>query len=207
MDKLRRNKTRSALVLAACVAGMAGLSFAAVPLYQIFCQVTGYGGTTQVAEVAPDTVIERTIDVRFNADVNRELAWRFRPMQRSVEVHPGESHLAFYEAINESDRPILGQAAYNVTPQKAGIYFTKIACFCFTEQYLAPGERAEMPVTFFIDPEIVNDRNMNDLGTITLSYTFFDLGQEALDEYLEERGRIASRAADDAVNDANAALN
>ena len=194
MDNLQRRKTRTALLLAACAAGMVGLSFAAVPLYQMFCQATGYGGTPQVAEAAPGTVVERTIAVHFSADVNHELAWRFKPMQRSIGVHPGEVHLAFYEAANESDRPILGQAAYNVTPQKAGIYFTKIECFCFTEQYLAPGERAELPVSFFIDPEIVNDRNMNDLGTITLSYTFFDLGQEALDEYLTERGRMASHA-------------
>ena len=207
MDKLRRRKRVTAVLLAGCVAGMVGLSFAAVPLYKLFCQATGYGGTPQVAEMAPDVVIDRTIVVRFNADVDRELSWRFKPMQRSIEVRPGESHLAFYEAANESDHPILGQAAYNVTPQKAGIYFTKIECFCFTEQYLAPGERSEMPVSFFIDPALVDDRNMNDLGTITLSYTFFDLGQEALDDYLTERDRVASRATDDAVDSASAVLN
>ncbi len=207
MDKLRRKKRTTALLLAGCVAGMVGLSFAAVPLYKLFCQATGYGGTPQVAEAAPDVVIDRTLTVRFNADVNRELAWRFKPMQRSIEVHLGESHLAFYEAINESDRPILGQAAYNVSPQKAGIYFTKVECFCFTEQYLAPGERAELPVSFFINPALVNDRNMNDLGTITLSYTFFDLGQEALDDYLAERASVASHATDDVVDSASAVLN
>ena len=207
MDNLSRRKTTTALLLAGCVAGMVGLSFAAVPLYKLFCQATGYGGTTQVAEAAPNVVAARTITVRFNADVDRELGWRFKPMQRSIEVRPGESHLAFYEAANESDGPILGQAAYNVTPQKAGIYFTKVECFCFTEQYLAPGERAEMPVSFFLDPALVNDRNMNDLGTITLSYTFFDLGQKALDDYLAERGRVASHAADDAVDGLSAALN
>ena len=207
MDNLRRRKKTTALLLAGCVAGMVGLSFAAVPLYKLFCQATGYGGTPQVAEAAPDVVIERTITVRFNADVDRELSWRFKPLQRSIEVRPGESHLAFYEAANESDRPILGQAAYNVTPQKAGIYFTKVECFCFTEQYLAPGERAEMPVSFFIDPALVDDRNMNDLGTITLSYTFFDLGQEALDDYLAERDRVASHVTDDAVDNLSAVLN
>ncbi len=196
MRLFRRSKKATALLLAGIAVGMVGLSFAAVPLYQLFCQVTGYGGTTQVAAAAPDVVTDHVIEVRFNADIDPDLDWRFKPMQLSMDVHPGENHLAFFEAVNRSDAPLLGQASYNVTPQKAGVYFNKIECFCFTEQYLAAGTRAEMPVSFFIDPAIVDDRNMNDLITITLSYTFFDLGQEALDDYLAEHGRVASQAPD-----------
>lgn len=168
----RRNR-RVAVVLASVVAGMVGLSFASVPLYRLFCQVTGYGGTTQVADAAPAAAAERMMEIRFNADTDPALPWRFQPAERAIEVRVGEEHLAFYEAENLSDRPITGTATFNVTPLKAGQYFSKIACFCFTEQRLEAGQRVDMPVSFFVDPAISEDPNLDDVRTITLSYTFF----------------------------------
>ena len=166
-------KTVTALLATGVIFGMLGLTAAAVPLYRLFCQVTGYGGTTQVAEALPQQPLAQTIKVRFNADVDPALPWSFRPVQREIEVRIGEQHLAFYRARNDSDRPIVGQAVYNVTPFKAGAYFDKIACFCFEEQRLAPGEEVDMPVSFFVDPAIVDDPGTRGLTTITLSYTFF----------------------------------
>ncbi len=173
----RRNAT-TAIVLIGVAGGMAGLSYASVPFYRWFCQVTGYGGTTQVADRLPERVLDRVITVRFNADVSASLAWRFRPAQRSIDVRLGEQALAFFAARNESDAPTTGTATFNVTPAKAGSYFTKIACFCFDEQTLAPGQSADMPVTFFIDPDLADDRNLDDVTTITLSYTFFNANPE-----------------------------
>jgi cytochrome c oxidase assembly protein subunit 11 len=155
------------------IAGMLGLTAAAVPLYELFCRVTGYGGTTQRADRAPERVAEQTIKIRFNADVARGLPWTFVPAVREVEVHIGEQSLAFYRAHNRSSRPITGTATFNVSPDKAGIYFSKIACFCFTEQVLAPDESVDMPVSFFVDPAILEDPDVRDLRSITLSYTFF----------------------------------
>jgi cytochrome c oxidase assembly protein subunit 11 len=174
-DRRRANRT---VVLLACgaIAMMLGLTAASVPLYRLFCKTTGYGGTTQVAKAAPAVPAEQTIKVRFNADVDPGLPWLFQPAQREVVVRLGEQHLAFFHARNRSDRPITGQAVYNVTPDKAGAYFDKIACFCFTEQVLQPGEEVDMPVSFFVDPAILNDRNTRDVKTITLSYTFFAVG-------------------------------
>ncbi len=169
----RRRNTFVSVGLIAVVVGMTGLSFAAVPLYRLFCQVTGFGGTTQSALAAPGAVGERVITVQFNADVSPALPWRFRPVQGKVKVRVGERSLARYRAENLSDTPLTGVTTFNVTPYKAGVYFNKIECFCFTEQSLAAGESVEMPVTFFIDPEIVDDRNLDDVTTITLSYTFF----------------------------------
>lgn len=171
---MRRMENRTiAMLLVGIVAGAVGLSFASVPLYRLFCQVTGYGGTTQVATAAPAEAGTRMVKVRFNADVNRDLPWSFAAMQREVTVAVGEPALAFYSATNRSSQPITGSATFNVTPQKAGRYFDKLACFCFEEQTLAPGETVEMPVSFFVDPSIVDDPNMDDVTTITLSYTFF----------------------------------
>jgi cytochrome c oxidase assembly protein subunit 11 len=177
-----KRNARTALLLSGVFAGMVGLSFAAVPLYQLFCQVTGFGGTTQVAEVAPDAV-EETMKVRFNADRSPDLPWAFQPKQVEVEVKVGERAMAFYTAENLSDRPVSGTATFNVTPLKAGKYFSKIACFCFTEQTLQPGERVEMPVDYFVDPAILDDPNLADVTTITLSYTFFPMpdAQSALE--------------------------
>jgi cytochrome c oxidase assembly protein subunit 11 len=153
--------------------GMVGAAYAAVPLYEVFCQVTGYGGTTQVSDVVPERVLDRKITIRFNADVDKALPWRFAPAQDRVELKVGEQGLAFYRAKNLSRNTITGTAAFNVTPAKAGLYFNKIACFCFTEQRLEAGREVDMPVTFFVDPAIADDPNLNDVTTITLSYTFF----------------------------------
>lgn len=162
-----------AISLTAVVAAMAGLSFAAVPLYRLFCQVTGYGGTTQEVKAAPGKVGDRVIAIEFNADVSPALPWRFRPVQRRVSPAVGERALVYYRAENLSDKALTGTATFNVTPHKAGVYFDKIECFCFTEQHLGAGESADLPVSFFIDPKIVGDPNLDDVNTITLSYTFF----------------------------------
>lgn len=188
-----KRKRMMLVVLGGVACGMVGLSFAAVPLYDLFCSVTGFGGTTQTAEAAPAEVGNRVMAVQFNSDVSNDVPWRFKPSQREVELRVGEVGLAFYTAINESNNTILGSATFNVTPPKAGIYFSKIDCFCFEEQVLRPGESAELPVTFFIDPDIVNDRDMDDVTTITLSYTFFNQGEEALRNYLGEQAQLASR--------------
>ncbi len=165
---------RTAFVLAAVVLGMAGLSFASVPLYRIFCQVTGFGGTTQVAETLPSAAAsDRVMEVRFNADVDPGLPWTFQPVQRSIFVRVGEPGLAIYRARNLSDRPIVGSATFNVTPLKTGEYFTKVQCFCFDEQRLEPGQEVDMAVSFYVDPEILEDRNLDEVKAITLSYTFF----------------------------------
>ena len=175
--------TRTAFVLSAVVLAMVGLSFASVPLYRIFCQVTGFGGTTQVAEVLPKGgVSQRIIEVRFNADVDPSLPWSFQPVQRSVFVRVGEPGLAFYRAKNMSDRSILGSATFNVTPLKTGEYFTKVQCFCFEEQRLEPGQELDMAVSFYVDPEILEDRNVDDVKAITLSYTFFRKSEEERDD-------------------------
>ncbi|MEN8195408.1 MAG: cytochrome c oxidase assembly protein [Pseudomonadota bacterium] len=145
----------------------------AVPLYQYFCRVTGYGGTTQKAASAPATVGMRVITIRFNSDVSPGLPWAFQPVRRQIKVRVGERKLAVYTARNRSGDAVTGTATFNVTPQKAGQYFNKIACFCFEEQRLNPGQAVDMPVSFFVDPTIVKDRNMDDVNTITLSYTFF----------------------------------
>jgi cytochrome c oxidase assembly protein subunit 11 len=171
--KLRDRNRLVALAGVLTVAAMVGASYAAVPLYRLFCQITGYGGTTQVAATLPGQVLDRTITVRFNADTMPGLPWRFQPEQREMTVKVGEQGLAYYYAENLVGKPITGQATYNVTPEKAARYFNKIDCFCFTEQTLAAGQRADMPVSFYVDPAIANDRNLDEVKTITLSYTFF----------------------------------
>jgi cytochrome c oxidase assembly protein subunit 11 len=173
MSRNRGAKLGTAVVLLGVIGGMIGLTAAAVPLYNWFCRVTGYGGTTQVAERSPVEVLDRTIEVRFNADVDPDLPWAFAPEQRSVEVRIGENRLAFFRAENRAERPIVGRAVFNVTPFKAGPYFSKIACFCFEEQILGPGEAVDMPVSFYVDPAIMDDPDARDVEAITLSYTFF----------------------------------
>lgn len=158
--------------LAGVVLTMGALTWGAVPFYDWFCRTTGYGGTTQVSEAAPDQILDEVVTVRFDANTERDLDWTFRPMQREMKVRIGETGLAFYEAVNNSDQPITGTASYNVAPDLAGFYFDKIACFCFEEQTLQPGERVEMPVSFFVDPEIVDDFETKGIRDITLSYTF-----------------------------------
>lgn len=167
-------------VAAFCVMGvcaMAGLAYAAVPLYKLYCQVTGFGGTTQRAEKPSDVVLDQTIKVRFDANTAPSLAWNFEPVQRTLDVKFGESTLAFYRATNTSDRPLKGTAMFNVTPEAAGVHFNKIDCFCFTEQTLAPGETVEMPLTFFVDPKLVTDEDAKHVTSITLSYTFYPVDE------------------------------
>ncbi|WP_171121867.1 MULTISPECIES: cytochrome c oxidase assembly protein [unclassified Ruegeria] len=164
---------------------MGSLAWAAVPFYDWFCRVTGFGGTTGVAEAAPEDILDHTVTVRFDASKAKDMAWEFKPVEREMEVRIGETGLAFYEAYNPTDRPIAGQASYNVAPYSAGGYFQKIACFCFEEQVLEPGERVQMPVSFFVDPEMVEDLEAKYVHTITLSYTFYEIdlpeGYAALD--------------------------
>lgn len=161
--------------LVAVVLVMGALSWASVPFYDWFCRVTGFGGATGVAEKGADEILDQTITVRFDASKERDFAWQFKPVVREMEMKIGETGLAFYEAYNPTDRPIAGQASYNVTPYAAGGFFSKIDCFCFTEQVLQPGERVQMPVTFFVDPEIATDREGKYVHTITLSYTFYEI--------------------------------
>jgi cytochrome c oxidase assembly protein subunit 11 len=155
------------------VLSMIGLSFAAVPLYRLYCQATGFAGTTQKAEKPSDVVLDRTITLHFDANVARDLTWHFEPVQRTIDVKIGENVLAFYRATNTSDKPLTGTAVFNVTPEAAGIHFNKVECFCFTEQRLEPGQSVDMPVSFFVDPAIVDDEDANNLLELTLSYTFF----------------------------------
>jgi cytochrome c oxidase assembly protein subunit 11 len=144
-----------------------------VPLYRIFCQATGYNGTPQRADRGADKVLDRTITVRFDANVDKHLAWSFVPVKKKMDVKIGETALAFFKATNKSDHPITGSAIFNVSPEQIGPYFNKIQCFCFTRQTLAPGDSKEMPVTFFVDPKMVNDDSTKTLFEVTLSYTFY----------------------------------
>jgi cytochrome c oxidase assembly protein subunit 11 len=174
-----RNDLAVVLACVAAAAAMGGFSYAAVPLYRMFCQVTGFGGTTQKAAKAPDLVLDRIVTVRFDANVTPGMAWSFEPDQRTMRVKVGESNLAFYKAVNTSGRAITGAASFNVSPDVAGSYFTKIECFCFKEQTLAAGETVEMPVSFFIDPKIAGDRDADGVHEITLSYTFYPVAAPA----------------------------
>jgi cytochrome c oxidase assembly protein subunit 11 len=167
----RANK-RVAVMCASMAAGMVGLAYASVPLYAMFCQATGYNGTTQRATAPSSVVVDRKITVMFDANVNGNLPWTFEPVQRTIEVKLGETAMAFYRATNKSKHAVTGRAVYNVTPETAGIHFNKIACFCFTEQTLQAGESVEMPVTFFVDPALATDTDARAIKTIVLSYTF-----------------------------------
>ena len=154
---------------------MGALAWASVPFYDWFCRVTGFGGATNVAEAGSDVVLDQTITVRFDASLERDMPWTFTPEAREMEIQIGATGLAFYEAHNPTNRPVAGQASYNVTPYEAGAFFDKIECFCFTEQVLQPGETVMMPVSFFVDPAIVDDREGKYVHTITLSYTFYEI--------------------------------
>ncbi len=170
--KSSRNVQRTALICASVGIAMLGLSYASVPLYRMFCQLTGFGGTTQTADAAPAQILPRQITVRFDASVARTLAWEFAPVQLSQKLKVGEVGLAFFTAKNTTGKPLSGTATFNVTPNKAGVYFSKIECFCFTEQRLEAGEKIYMPVQYFIDPAIDKDEHLREIKTITLSYTF-----------------------------------
>jgi cytochrome c oxidase assembly protein subunit 11 len=169
---LDRNNRKVAAICVAVFAGMIGLAYASVPLYQMFCQMTGYAGTTQRASAPAARILERTIDMRFDATVSPGLPWTVVPGQAAT-LKIGETGLAVYRATNRSDRAITGTAAFNVTPDQAGSYFNKLECFCFTEQRIEPGETVEFPVSYFVDPAIADDPNTAKIGDITLSYTFF----------------------------------
>ena len=163
----------SAILVVGTVLGMLGLSFAAVPLYKAFCQYTGWGGTTQVARKAASTILEKKVEVRFDANTGTGAPFEFKPSKRSMDIRLGETGLAFYTLTNLSDQPIVAQATYNVTPDKAGVYFQKIQCFCFVPKTFAPKESVELPVLFYVDPAIASDPDAEDVTSITLSYTYF----------------------------------
>jgi cytochrome c oxidase assembly protein subunit 11 len=177
-----RARRRDVIVAAACgafVAAMVGMAYASVPLYDWFCRATGFGGRTQVATGAPEQTLGRKVTVRFDANVGGGLPWRFEPEQNSIDVRLGEVVTVNYVVTNLAARTTVGQAAYNVTPPTIGAYFQKINCFCFTEQRLAPGERREMAVVFYVDPAMVKDWEQDDLNTITLSYSFYPVREPA----------------------------
>lgn len=169
---LALRKRRTVLAAAGAIAGMLALTAYSPTLYRLFCEVTGYNGTTQRSVEAPAAASERIITIRFTAETQAGLPWRFAPAEREIKVKVGEQRLAHYVAENTSGETITGMAIFNVAPLKAGQYFDKIACFCFEEQTLGPHQRADMPVSFFVDPKILTDRNLDDVHTITLSYTF-----------------------------------
>ena len=175
--------TLTAIVLFAAVAGMGGLAFASVPLYRLFCQVTGFAGTPRtgayVGAASAGAGAAGAVTVRFDANVNSHLPWQFQPVERQVVVRPGEEVLIHYRAHNLADQPITGTATFNVTPFKAAQYFNKIECFCFTEQTLKPGEDVSMPVVFYVDPQLFEDPNTAEVRKITLSYTFFPVETQA----------------------------
>lgn len=168
------------------VACMIGLAFASVPLYRLFCQVTGFGGTTMKADKLPDTQLERKVTIKFDTNTSRGINWYFKPEKFSEDVRLGQQGLISFTARNKSAQPSVGTALFNVTPPKAGQYFHKIQCFCFAEQMLKPGEEMQMPVMFFVDPKMDEDPEMDDVKTITLSYTFFPAESEELDKALEQ---------------------
>ncbi|MCW3781022.1 cytochrome c oxidase assembly protein [Defluviimonas salinarum] len=168
-----RSNGRIAAMLAGVVLTMGVLAWAAVPFYSWFCQVTGYGGTPSVRAGNAGDVLDEIVTVRFDANTAPDMPWEFHPKQTEMKLKIGETGMAFYEAYNPTDKPVAGTASYNVAPDLAGYYFSKIQCFCFTEQVLQPGERIEMPVVFYVDPELVKDRDAGSIRNITLSYTFF----------------------------------
>ena len=178
---------RTLVQLVGVVVVMGALSWASVPFYNWFCKVTGFGGITNTAEAGSDVILDQTITVRFDASIDRDMPWTFKPAQREMTLRIGETGLTFFEAHNPLDVPVAGQAAYNVTPYEAGVFFDKIECFCFTEQVLQPGETVMMPVSFFVDPAIVDDREGQYIHTITLGYTFYqiDLPEEEVQAALD----------------------
>lgn len=181
---------------------MGGLAWASVPFYDWFCRVTGFGGVTGVSDVASDEILDETIKIRFDASVDVDMQWKFTPVEREMEIRIGETGLAFYEAYNPTDRPIAGSASYNVVPYQAGGFFSKIDCFCFEEQILQPGERVQMPVTFYVEPDIVDDSEGKYIHTITLSYTFYEIDLPEVEETAQIGADILTTA-DEPANDYN----
>jgi cytochrome c oxidase assembly protein subunit 11 len=193
MTERSSSNRRTGITLLGIAAGMVALSFAAVPLYQIFCQITGFGGTPLRADAGSEIVLDETIKVTFDASIESGMPWTFKPVQHEMEIPIGETGLAFYTAHNPTDKPVAGTAVFNVAPFKVGPYFVKIDCFCFTEQVLRPGETVDMPVTFYVDPEIRTDRNTEEVKGLTLSYTFYETE-------LPEGFRTAEAGGSSAVN-------
>lgn len=187
-DDIRRKNRRLFTIVMLVVVGMVGMSFAAVPLYRAFCQLTGFGGTTMLADKAPadDEILDRKIRIKFNTDVGRNLLWEFKADRRQLDVKLGQQGIMSFSAHNASRHPLSAVAIYNVTPPKAGKYFHKLACFCFGEQTLNAGETAEYPVVFFIDPAMDKDPNMDDVTQITLSYTYYQADTPELERAIEE---------------------
>ena len=204
-----QSNSRIVLMCVAMVLGMGGLAYASVPLYELFCQVTGYGGTTQQVDAkAADGVgiIDRDINVRFDANTASSLNWKFAPQERQVTIKMGEKMVINYVAKNLSDAPIVGMAAFNVTPQAAGVFFNKIECFCFTDTYIEPGETLNMPVTFYVDTDMYKEKALKSMKTITLSYTFIESEttlEDALTERNEERAIEAEIKAEEAAIQTN----
>ena len=182
MTSLAQRNARTGMWMALLVAAMVGLAFASVPLYRLFCQATGFGGTTMRADFAPGAQYsEQAIGVRFDANISPTLPWKFEPEQTRVRIEPGARTTIYYDARNYTARTTTGQAVFNVTPTQAGQYFSKIECFCFTEQTLKPGEAVRMPVIFYVDPKLRTDPNTRDIDEITLSYTFYPVEKTGTD--------------------------
>jgi len=194
MNQYNKN-TKTLIRLSSLVVVMLALSFAAVPFYNWFCRVTGFGGVTQVAAVASTKVLDQKIEIRFDGSLEKGMPWKFKPVENTMELKIGETGLAFYEAYNPTDRVIAGTASYNVFPYSAGAYFTKIDCFCFSMQVLQPGERVLMPVTFYVDPDMIEDEDAKYAKTITLSYTFHvtDLPKDEEDLAMGGQNNIKTR--------------
>lgn len=181
--------TRVVTRLVGVIVVMGGLAWASVPFYDWFCRVTGFGGATNTADAGSDEILDQTIKVRFDASKERGMPWDFTPVEREMELKIGEDGLAYYEAYNPTNRPVAGQASYNVTPYEAGNFFVKVDCFCFEEQVLQPGERVLMPVNFYVDPGIVTDRDAKYTHTITLSYTFYEIDLPEAEAALVQRDK------------------
>lgn len=194
MTAQAKNK-RAGLILAGFVAGMVGMAYAAVPLYEIFCQVTGYGGTITKAEASEAPILDRTMSVRFTANTHRDMPWVFTPSQLTQVSKIGQQQIASYDAYNPTNKRITGTAVFNVTPFKAGTYFSKIDCFCFTEQTLEPGEKVEMTVTYYVNPAIADDPNLDDVTEIVLSYTFYISSFEEVPEMSHQAMSMGEKTA------------
>lgn len=193
----QQNNRKVLLALVFLVCGMVGLSFASVPLYRLFCQATGFGGTTQKAELLPEVILDRTIKVRFNADVSPSIPWRFKSEIQQMTLKLGQTGLMNYRVVNESSKPVIGTAVYNVTPDKAGLYFIKVQCFCFQEQILGAHQEVDMPVFFYIDPKMNDDPDMKDVHEITLSYSFFEANSKEYESAIDRYYKMIERVSDE----------
>ena len=191
-------KQKTALQLGGVILVMGSLAWASVPLYDLFCRVTGWGGATDVAEAAPEDALDEMVTVRFDASKEVGMPWDFAPAQLKMKIRIGAEGLAFYEAHNPTDRPIAGTASFNVSPYSAGAYFSKIQCFCFEMQVLEPGQTVQMPVSFFVEPEILEDRDARFVKTITLSYTFHEV--DLPEEFASEQAALEVGAGETDLN-------